>query len=142
SLSAFLRVAQPTDPSDSLYCDLWMAYNQNFAGFVPVDPIDSLQTLYNHWKVTLPVKNIKKEFPVKVWSASDGNITFDFSRCPDFKGMILRIYDITGRLVSNAPVTNRTETLHPFSGHYSGLCFYQITAPGFRDVIKGKLLLR
>ncbi len=44
SLSAFLRVAQPDDPEDSLYLDLNVPSTP--AG---MDPIDSLQTLVDVW---------------------------------------------------------------------------------------------
>lgn len=47
SLSAFLRVAKPGDADDSLYLDLNVPS-------LPTgqEPIDSLQTLYNQWKLT------------------------------------------------------------------------------------------
>lgn len=47
SLSAFLRVAKPGDPDDSLYLDLNVPS-------LPAgrEPIDSLQTLYDGWKLT------------------------------------------------------------------------------------------
>jgi uncharacterized Ntn-hydrolase superfamily protein len=142
SLSSFLRVAQPTDPSDSLYCDLYMAYDQNFSGFVPADPIDSLQTLYNLWKTTTSLTKIKTEFPLRVWSSSEGNLMFDFSRCPDYYGMAIHIFDLTGRMICLVPVTKRTEIIHPFSISYSGICFYQIVNQGKVVVSKGKVLVK
>jgi uncharacterized Ntn-hydrolase superfamily protein len=47
SLSAFLRVAKPDNADDSLYLDLNVPS-------LPAgqEPIDSLQTLYNQWKLT------------------------------------------------------------------------------------------
>ena len=45
SLSAFLRVAKPTDHKDTLFIDI------NIAGTATgVEPIDELQTKYNTWK--------------------------------------------------------------------------------------------
>ena len=44
SLSAFLRVAQPGDPSNNIYLDLNVPSTPD-----GVDPIDSLQSLINEW---------------------------------------------------------------------------------------------
>ena len=45
SLSAFLRMALPTDSYNNLFLDI------NVAGTAPnVEPIDVLETKYNHWK--------------------------------------------------------------------------------------------
>jgi hypothetical protein len=51
TLSAFIRVAKPENTSDSYYMDLNIAnvypyYNQTG---IWIDPIDTLQTLYNEW---------------------------------------------------------------------------------------------
>lgn len=142
SLSSFLRVAQLSDPADSLYLDLWMAYNQNFSGFVPVDPIDSLQTLYDLWKTTTAINFKKNGMLLKVWSASEGEVLFDFSRCPDYSGMEIIIYDLTGRMLQKFQVTRRTMSLHPFKNSYNGICFYQVMNQGQVMVARGKILVK
>lgn len=142
SLSSFIRVARPADPADSLYLDLYMAYSQNFSGIVPVDPIDSLQTLYDLWKTTTSIKSNNNGIPLKVWSASEGEVIFDFSRCPDFSGMEIIIYDLTGRMVIQVPVTKWTVTLHPFMTSYKGICFYQVMNQGQVMVARGKVLVK
>ncbi|MBL7809916.1 MAG: DUF1028 domain-containing protein [Saprospiraceae bacterium] len=59
SLSAFLRVAKPGDADDSLWLDL------NVPSLpTGMEPIDSLQRLYNQWKMVLPAQE-----PNAVWQA-------------------------------------------------------------------------
>jgi uncharacterized Ntn-hydrolase superfamily protein len=56
SLSAFLRIAKPTDPANAFYLDLNVPN-------MPVgkEPIDSLQTLYTNWKRTISTKETDAE---------------------------------------------------------------------------------
>jgi uncharacterized Ntn-hydrolase superfamily protein len=142
SLSAFLRVAQPTDPVDSLYCDLWMAYNQNFSGNVPVDPIDSLQTLYNQWKTITKVVGKEKVFPVKVWSGSGGIVVFDLSRCANFAGMTIQVMDLTGRVIERKVLTNQQEVYQLQLNAYTGICLYRIFDTNQSIVAKGKVMVQ
>jgi hypothetical protein len=53
------------DLADSLTLDLWMAYPSNLSGIFPVDPIDSLQTLYDAWKISVSVPEIRTGTPSK-----------------------------------------------------------------------------
>jgi hypothetical protein len=57
SISSFLRVAKPGDTTGTYYCNL-------VVGNTPTnkDPIDSLQTLYNNWKLT-GVNYMDEELP-------------------------------------------------------------------------------
>ncbi|MBE2217019.1 MAG: DUF1028 domain-containing protein [Ignavibacteria bacterium] len=48
SISAFIRVARPTDPQNGPY---WLDLNVQTVPS-PKDPIDSLQVLFNQWQVT------------------------------------------------------------------------------------------
>lgn len=139
SLSAFLRVAQPTDPSDSLYCDLWMAYPQNFTGNVPVDPIDSLQWLYNQWKTITALTEKHTHYPVKVWSDSKGVVVFDFSRCPDFVGLTIQVSDFMGRVIAKKTLHNQDRVVHLPLNSYTGICLYQLIDQKHTIVEKGKV---
>jgi len=143
SLSSFLRVARPADPYDTLYCDLYMAYPQTIQGVLPVDPIDSLQTLYDIWKTTTTnIHNKKTGIPLKVWSTFDREVVFDFSRCPDYSGNMIIIYDLTGRMLQQFPVTRRTMSIRPFKSSYTGICFYQVLNQNQVVVARGKVLVK
>jgi uncharacterized Ntn-hydrolase superfamily protein len=109
SQSAFIRVGRMTDPGDSLYCDLWMAYPTNYSGTFPVDPIDSLQILYNLWKTTTSVAGPEFLPPskVKVYKGEGESLVFDFSACRNYLQSRLQIFDITGRCLREVPVTSR-----------------------------------
>ena len=102
-------MANLTDPADSLTLDLWMAYPSNLSGIFPVDPIDSLQTLYDAWKISVSVPEIRtgNPFKVKVFTDAAGKTVFDFSRCKDYLNGQLIICDITGRSIRNVTITSR-----------------------------------
>ncbi len=95
SLSAFLRVAKPTDSADDLYLDLNVPSLP--AG---MEPIDSLQRLYDKWKSTIATKEpgiskahifpnpAKGQFSV-VWEGHEGKV---------------QLYNTTGKLAFEAPI--------------------------------------
>ncbi len=139
SQSAFLRVAKLTNQPDSLYLDLWMAYPQNQAGIYPVDPIDSLQTLYDAWKQVVSVRpagNLPIS-SVKVYSDQDGNTVFDFTRCPEYPGATLVIYDVTGRKVRLEKVSSRILKLNLREVNH-GMLIYQVADKRGSMMVSGK----
>jgi uncharacterized Ntn-hydrolase superfamily protein len=142
SLSSFLRVAKSTDPYDSLYCDLYMAYPQTYQGVLPVDPIDSLQTLYDIWKTTTSINNNRTVIPVKVWSASGGEVIFDFTGLQDYQDYMINVIDLTGRILFKSQVTGRKMSIHPFKSSYTGICFYQVINQDRVVVANGKVLVK
>jgi len=142
SLSAFLRVAKPANQPDSLWIDLWMAYPQSWPGVVPVDPIDSLQTLYDQWKTTTSIFeswDVQEKW-VKVIRGSDGHTILDFSACPAWSRLYLKVYDIYGRLVSGNDVNSSQmiPDLAAIPGH--SILVYLVTRPGNIIVAKGKFI--
>ena len=143
SLSAFLRVARPENQPDSLYLDLWMAYPSWFTGVAPVDPIDSLQTLYDIWKTTTSIP--AREHPclncVKILQNPGSATLLDFSACPGWQQFRLEIYDIFARRVLSRPVESRLipVTLPPDK---RSILFYIVSGPENNIVMKGKVLVR
>jgi len=109
SQSSFIRVANINNLPDSLYLDLWMAYPTNYSGPFPVDPIDSLQTLYDIWKTALPAPGSENE-PVnriKAFSTADGHVVFDFTLSRDYKNARLQVFDILGKNLASVTVISR-----------------------------------
>lgn len=145
SQSAFLRVANMNDSPDSLYCDLWMSYPQNQSGIYPVDPIDSLQTLYDIWKTLVSVKgkgNGKNPAGiVRIFRNTGGPVIFDFTLCREYNSAQLVIYDITGRQVASERITSRIMKIElPGSGSGQVLLF-RVIKQDQTLVAKGKFLL-
>jgi len=56
SLSAFLRIAQEDDNSDNIYLDIIVPSTLD-----QIDPIDSVQTLYNTWQNNIDITQVEEE---------------------------------------------------------------------------------
>lgn len=140
SQSSFLRVARMNNQPDSLYLDLYMAYPYNLTGIYPVDPIDSLQTLYDEWKVYVSVKDKPGEFNpyLKVFTDQTGTTTFDFTLCRGYAGTRVEIFDTTGQTVAIIEVDNPMERIHLQN---TGILIYRILDKEFRQVADGKFYL-
>lgn len=100
SISAFIRVAKPTDPQNGPY---WLDLNVQTVP-APRDPIDSLQILFNQWQTT-GISNAQNIYP-ETFSLEQNypnpfnpqtNITFDIGTLSYVK---LAIYDLTGKEVA------------------------------------------
>jgi uncharacterized Ntn-hydrolase superfamily protein len=140
SQSSFIRVAQMDNEPDSLYLDLHMAYLQSNQGIYPVDPIDSLQILYDEWKLYLSVKDRPGGFNhlIKVYTDLAGTTTFDFTHCRDYLGTRVEIYDITGRKITGFKVDSSLELLHL---QVKGILIYRVFDKEHRQLEEGKFIV-
>ena len=142
SQSSFIRVANMNDPPDSLYCDLWMAYPANYSGVFPVDPIDSLQTLYDKWKMTL--SNRGNENPpsntIQVYRSADGLVVFDLKRCREYANAGLQVFDILGRSLLTVPVTSRIMKTSIPAGFSGQILLYRLVRIDHSVITSGKFL--
>ena len=141
SQSAFLRVGRSADPYDSLYCDLWMAYPQNYPGMYPVDPIDSLQTLYDIWKTTVGSGDgTGSPSPgIRVYTDASGMLVISFRSLPP-KGTYIRLMDLSGRIISTASLASENTRI-ALPGRLSrGAYIYQVSGPGNNLLVSGKLI--
>jgi hypothetical protein len=131
-----------TDPPDSLYLDLWMAYPSGTSGIFPVDPIDSLQTLYNLWKTTNGIREIGKipENTVKVYTDASGSTIFDFTFCKDYKNCYLTIVDLYGRTLLSNTITSRIMRINLPAGVTKEFLVYQVIKQNHIIVAKGKFV--
>lgn len=90
SLSAFVRVAKPGDSDDSLYLDLNVPSLP--AG---MEPIDSLQRLYNQWKTTIASSELPPETFQIFPNPAHGWVTVVLSG----KEALLELFDLRGQRV-------------------------------------------
>ena len=119
-----------------------MAYPSGFTGIVPVDPIDSLQTLYDHWKTITSVfgaGDVSVNW-VKISTGSDGSASLDFSRCPDYLKLKLVIIDLTGRVILTKQIDSPVIRPFPAGNNHSGMFIYQVLRQDNRMVALGKFL--
>ncbi|MBN8677461.1 MAG: DUF1028 domain-containing protein [Chitinophagales bacterium] len=106
SLSAFIRVAKPGDSDDSLWLDL------NVPSLpTGMEPIDSLQRLYNQWKTLLPTHE-----PNAVWqepklfpNPASGWFNVQLSA----QNAQLMVFDLSGRAVFQKQLLQGDNRLAP-----------------------------
>jgi uncharacterized Ntn-hydrolase superfamily protein len=98
SLSSYLRVAKPGDTTGTYSVDLYMAYpnSTNWA----LDPIDSLQSLYNDWLLTNVYESTNGSTGIQVTQNEDEFI-FDFSR-PRSGKFKLELFNVQGKRIFDA----------------------------------------
>lgn len=132
SISAFIRVARPTDPQNGPY---WLDLNVQTVPS-PKDPIDSLQILFNQWQTT-GISNNQGIYPEKFSLEQNypnpfnpvTNITFDIGTLSFVK---IAVYDATGKEVSVLADYNfhrgRYTINFDASGLASGIYIYRIFA--------------
>ena len=144
SQSSFLRVGKMTDPYDTLYLDLWMAYPTNYPGIFPVDPIDSLQTLYNLWKASTGIhdRGVSPPDIVRVYNVEKGITAFDFTLCKNYMNLQLAIFDMVGRNVLVKPVASRIMRVNNSELVPNGILIYQVTRQDRFVITKGKFLIQ
>lgn len=138
SISAFIRVAKPTDPQSGPY---WLDLNVQTVPS-PKDPIDSLQILFNQWQTT-GISNNQGIYP-ESFSLEQNypnpfnpntSITFDIGKLSYVK---LAVYDIAGKevavLADYSFHRGRYTINFDATGLASGVYIYRIFA---NDVLQG-----
>jgi len=130
------------DPHDSLYCDLWMSYPQNYSGVFPVDPIDSLQTLYDIWKITLSARGLEKQAvnKVKAYRIADGEVVFDFTFCRDYTNSCLQIFDLPGRTIASVQVVSRIMKISLPENKSGQILLFRLVKPDHSVTATGKFM--
>lgn len=144
SQSAFLRVGRPANPADTLYCDLWMAYPQNFPGLYPVDPIDSLQTLFDLWKATtVGISQDGQANPAKAIVKMEGPRTLTVRlpwNTPQVPGRI-ELVDMAGQVAGIYPLNGPVTRIGLPDLLAEGLYIYRVMQNGRMPVDTGKVLV-
>ena len=98
SRSAFIRVARPDDDPE----DLWMDLNVPSTPF-GIEPIDSLQKLFDAFKNALSVGDKPQMQLVKIFpNPSDGKVVLKRMEGHGEKNYMVRVSDLEGRQILNA----------------------------------------
>jgi uncharacterized Ntn-hydrolase superfamily protein len=135
SISAFIRTARPQDTSGTLYLNL----NVNDAPY-DMDPIDSLQRLYDIWKLTNDVSEGAVGVPVTFVLHQNYPNPFNPTteiryQTPEVSHVTLKVFDVLGREVAtlvNEQKSPGTYTVQwDATGSASGVYFYRLSAGGF-----------
>ncbi|MEM8908794.1 MAG: DUF1028 domain-containing protein [Bacteroidota bacterium] len=127
SRSAFLRVFKPTDAPDAPFLEINVA--QTAFG---VEPIDSVQVLFDQWLLTSDESIEREAFSVLVFpNPAREKIVFQFADLSTYRSLELLIYDGAGRLLEEKTVQENNLVWQPLQTNGSALYFYQIrTAQG------------
>ena len=134
SISAFIRTARPQDTTGTLYLDLSVDDTPT-----AVDPIDSLQQLYDIWKLATGVPGISEEIPTTYSLTQNFPNPFNPStiiryQLPTDNYVSLKVYDVLGSevavLVDEKQSAGTQEVTWNASVLGSGLYFYRIQASG------------
>jgi len=133
SLSSFLRVALPTDTAGNFHVDLYMAYPNQTAW--SVDPIDSLQTIYNNWLAG--VQELAQDQPINVY-LDNNDYVFDISGIKQQHEITLQLYDLQGKVVFNKMLQTNYRLSRSESNLAPGAYLYRIM-DGNKIVSSGKI---
>ena len=95
SLSAFIRVAKPSDHPDSLWMDLIVP-----ATPFGVEPIDSLQVLFDEWKSIVSNTNSLQTIKTKVFpNPIQGHFFVELEEAYANQSLLIKITNATGQLI-------------------------------------------
>ncbi len=125
SLSSFLRVALPSDSAGNFHLDLYMAYPGNAS--YPVDPIDSLQTLYNNWLNGVSVTENPEQVPPVKLILQSGRITFIAGGVLQDEKLLLEMYSPAGKLMVRMPFSHQVTIDQEKQGLKTGVFLYRIS---------------
>jgi uncharacterized Ntn-hydrolase superfamily protein len=142
SLSSFLRVAQADNRSDSLYIDLVIAGTPFL-----VEPIDSLQNMFNDWKRSnrnpcAPVGSInraqeKSAFPI-IYDAENSRLILEtIPRSADQ----FRLMDMRGVTVASQDLDTHQHELHLGTGDLREGIYFVIFYSNSHPIFSKKVLI-
>ena len=138
SLSAFVRVAKPNDPDDSLSVDF------NVPSVVPgVDPIDSLQTLIDLWGgcSTTGINGQNNNTGIKIYpNPATDRITFEPAMRNSNVPTAIAVFDIHGKKLFARTFSGTDKLQINLGGYAPGVYFYQYRSTG-SIMAKGKFIV-
>lgn len=140
SLSAFIRIARSTDTTGNFYCDLNVPS-------VPagMEPIDSLQTLFDAWLGTVVGLKEKKQFvnvsvypnPASSYLVVSGQQTEDGNSLMTGDDLLIVLFNIYGKTLEEAAIGSSNGWQHRIdTGKYPpGVYLLQLMYPGQQATI-------
>ncbi|RMF29284.1 MAG: DUF1028 domain-containing protein [Bacteroidetes bacterium] len=138
SFSAFLQVFKPTDPPDSPFLRL------NVAEVPPgVEPIDSLQALFDAWMMTSSTRELPPQPELRLFpNPSPGTLTLEVYNLPGRTAPgLLRVFDFQGREVFRTHLKERKTTLEMPGALGDGLYWLSLEDESGRQLARKKWLL-
>ena len=134
SASSFIRIAKPTDNIDNLFLDLIVT--KSAAG---VDPIDSLQTLYDAWKQGSSVAGQYTNAPFVLYF-DKGELVCENRSGGEYAKLTLELVDVGGRVLFSKDVFGNTFRVSFPKDLGNRMCFVRIM-DGAEVLHVAKLLL-
>jgi len=123
SLSAFIRVAKPENTPGNFWCDLLVPS-------VPygVEPIDSLQVLFDQWLIWTSVKGEKFVQPNRAHvypNPANNEIRFEIPTKANVQSFSLQLLTIQGELLVEIEYNDQPVVVNT-SGYSSGVYLYKV----------------
>ena len=136
SLFAFLKVAQPDDE----FGDPSLVLGVDFADNTGMEPIDSLQILFNQVFPPVGIKEVLKINTQVYPNPAQSDIVFEVENTADLSDLELNVFDASGKKVYQKPLIE-FKTLIPHSLLGSGKLFvYQLQSKSKGTFKSGKII--
>ncbi len=134
STSAFLQVYQPDDEAGTPFLRLNVA-----EAATGVEPIDSLQVLFNNWVLT-SVEELSLLSSISVFPNPAKDYLYIDN--PQVDALQLNLYDLNGRLVQSERINGMNQRIDLSNIRCSGIILYQIMDNEGRIQTSGKLFVQ
>ncbi len=134
SLSAFIRVAKPENSPDDFWCDLLVPS-------VPagVEPIDSLQVLFDQWLIWTSAKGERFVQPNRVHlfpNPAKNEIRLEMKNLENMPSLSLNVLSVNGEIVEKIMFTGQPVSINT-SGYAPGMYLVQVKHKSMiLDVVK------
>jgi len=134
SRSAFLRVARPGDPANDFYLDLNVP-----STFSNGEPIDSLQSLFDIWRVSTSTEDIDRGAGIRLYpNPAKGEIQIEQHDGADFSKLRLQLFDLQGKLLESY-LLDRNQHFSIRPRLENGLYIYSISDVDHRLLKSGRI---
>ncbi len=135
SLSAFVRVALPGDAPDNFFLDINVKSTP-----LAVEPIDSVQTLFDEWLVTAQKNVDQTAIGLEVYpNPTDGEVIFQWNQS-EKNNLNLEIFDLNGKLIHTASLNGNKHIVQDQDLPHHALYWFAIKDLSGNLIKTGKLV--